>query len=243
VYPDGGTTIPGRSAADGMQDGIDLVNGLAAHPNTARYLATKLYRFFVSEFGAVNATFVSRIANVYLQSRYDMRAVMREVLLSSEFQDQSAYFARYAWPVEFVVRALKDVGWAGYSVNDALTPLSNMGQILYEPPDVAGWDTGQSWFSTGAMLARMNFASSLAGNQKFKLVTAVKDAGVGKTPEAMLAYFGDQIVTAPQDSSIAAELNSYLHSTGAWTGSDAQLQAKASGLVHLIVGSPEYQLV
>jgi uncharacterized protein (DUF1800 family) len=243
VYPDGGKTIPARSAADGMQDGIDFINGLAAHPNTARYLATKLYRFFVSEFGAVNATFVNRIANVYLQSRYDMRAVMREVLLSAEFQDQSAYFARYAWPVEFVVRALKDVGWSGYSVNDALTPLSNMGQILYEPPDVAGWDTAQSWFSTGAMLARMNFASSLAANQKFKLATAVKDAGVGKTPEAMLAYFGDQIVTAPQDSSVAAELNTYLHSTGAWTGSDAQLQAKASGLVHLIVGSPEYQLV
>jgi hypothetical protein len=89
----------------------------------------------------------------------------------------------------------------------------------------------------------MNFASSLAANQKFNLATAVKNAGTGKTPEAMLAYFGDQIVTAPQDSSITAELNNYLHSTGAWTGADAQLQAKASGLVHLIVGSPEYQLV
>ena len=91
---------------------------------------------------------------------------MREVLLSPEFWDQSAYFARYSWPVEFVVRALKDVGWTGFSVNDALTPLSNMGQILYEPPDVAGWDAGQAWFSTGAMLARMNFASTLAANQR-----------------------------------------------------------------------------
>ena len=243
IYPDGGKTIPARAAASGMQDGIDFINGLAAHPNTARYLATKLYRFFVSEFGAVNVTFVNRIANVYLQSGYDMRAVMREVLLSPEFWDQSAYFARYAWPVEFVARALKDVGWAGYSVNDALTPLSNMGQILYEPPDVSGWHAGQTWFATGAMLARMNFASSLAGNQKFNLANAVKTAGTGKTPEAMLAYFGDQIITAPQDSSVSAELNNYLHSNGAWTGTDAQLQAKASGLVHLMVGSPEYQLV
>ena len=145
-----------------------------ASPNTARYLAAKLYRFFVSEFGAVNVTFVDRIASVYLQSRYDMKAVMREVLLSPEFWDQSAYFARYSWPVEFVVRALKDIGWIGFSVNDALTPLSNMGQILYEPPDVAGWDAGQAWFSTGAMLARMNFASTLAANQRFNLATAVK---------------------------------------------------------------------
>jgi uncharacterized protein (DUF1800 family) len=243
IYPDGGKTIPARAAAAGMQDGIDFINGLAAHPNTARYLATKLYRFFVSEFGAVNVTFVNRVASAYLQSGYDMRAVMREVLLSPEFQDESAYFARYAWPVELVVRALKDVGWTGYSVNDALTPLSNMGQILYEPPDVAGWDLGESWFSTGAMLARMNFASSLAANQKIKLATAVKDAGAGKTPEALLAYLSEQIVTAPQDASVATELNNYLHSTGAWTGADAQLQAKASGLVHLMVGSPEYQLV
>ena len=43
-----------RRPPTGMQDGLDFINGLAAHPNTARYLATKLYRFFVSEFGAVN---------------------------------------------------------------------------------------------------------------------------------------------------------------------------------------------
>src|SRR5207244_9971905 len=108
VYADGGRTIPARAAAAGMQDGLDLINGLAAHPNTARYLATKLYRYFVSEFGAVNVTFVDRIAQEYLQTRYDMAAVMRAVLRSPEFWDGSAYFARYAWPVEFVVRAIKD---------------------------------------------------------------------------------------------------------------------------------------
>jgi uncharacterized protein (DUF1800 family) len=243
IYPDGGTTIPARAAAAGMQDGIDFITGLAAHPNTARYLATKLYRFFVNEFGAVNVTFVNRVASVYLQSGGDMKAVMREVLSSPEFWDESAYFARYSWPVEFVTRAFKDIGWTGFSVNDALTPLSNMGQILFEPPDVSGWDLGQSWFSTSAMLARMNFASTLAANQKFNLVTAVKAAKATATPEALQAYFADALVTAPADSSVATELSNYLHTNGAWTGSDAQLQAKAAGLVHLIAGSPEYQLV
>src|SRR5438067_6183537 len=96
VSSSGSRTIPARSATDGMQDGLDLIDALAANPNTARYLATKLYRFFVSEAGVVNASFVDRIANVYLQSRYDMKAVMREVLLSPEFWDSSAYFARYS---------------------------------------------------------------------------------------------------------------------------------------------------
>ena len=55
-----------------------------------------------------------------------------------------------------------------------------MGQMLYEPPDVAGWDAGQTWFSTGAMLARMNFASTLAANQKFNLAHAVEDRRHGQ---------------------------------------------------------------
>jgi uncharacterized protein (DUF1800 family) len=166
---------------------------------------------------------------------------MREVLLSPEFWDESAYFTRYAWPVEFVVRSLKDIGWKGFSVDSALTPLSNMGQILFEPPDVSGWDAGQTWFSTSAMLARMNFASTLASSQKFTLATSAKEAG--KTPEGLLAYFQDQLATASPDSSASTELMTYLRATGAWTGTDAQLQAKSAGLVHLIAGSPEYQLV
>ena len=59
-------------------------------------------------------------------------------------------------PVEFVVRSLKETGWSGFSVGTALSPLTSMGQELLEPPSVAGWGLGQTWFSTGAMLARMN---------------------------------------------------------------------------------------
>src|SRR5947209_2414579 len=119
----------------------------------------------------------------------------------------------------------------------------NMGMSLYEPPDVSGWDAGDTWYSTSGMLARMNFGASLAANQKFNLATAVKNAGVGKTPEALQAYFADQLLTAPMDSTETTELNNYLHANGAWTGSDAQLQAKSSGLVHLTIGSPEDQFV
>src|SRR5207249_1618017 len=155
--------------------------------------------------------------------------------------DSRSYFARYAWPVEFVVRALKDVGWNGFSVNDALTPLANMGQTLFEPPDVSGWDTGQAWFSTGAMLARMNFAATLAANQRFALAAAAK--GNARTPESLLVFFRSELVTGRSDPSVVSELLNYLRSTGTWTGSDAQVQAKAAGLVHLIAGSPEYQFV
>src|SRR5262245_5100123 len=241
VYPDGSKTIPARSAAAGMQDGLDLIDGLAANPNTGRYLAGKLYRFFVSDVRQPDPAFVNRLASVYLQSGYDMRAVVREMLLTPQFWEDTSYFGLYAWPVEFVIRALKDVGWVGFSVNDALTPLGNMGQVLYDPPDVAGWDAGETWFATGAMLARMNFASTLAANQRFNLAARAKPAAA--SPDAFLSFFLDELVTAPMDTSTRGELLSYLGATGAWTRTDAQIQSKAAGLVHLIAGSPEYQLI
>jgi uncharacterized protein (DUF1800 family) len=241
IYQDGGRTIPGRAASAGQQDGLDFIAALARNPNTGRYLAAKLYRFFVSEFGAVSEGFVSRVAAVYESSGHNMKSVLRAVLKSPEFWSVEARFARYAWPVEFVVRSLKDIGWNGFSVNDALSPLSNMGQILYDPPDVAGWESGASWFSTGSMLARMNFASALATNQKFKL--ADRAAGHTANPDALLTFVLGLVVTAPLSDGTRTDLKNYLTATGAWTGSTTQVQAKVAGLVHLVAGTPEYQFV
>ena len=241
IYPDGGRTIAARSAADGMQDGLDFIAGLVASPEAARYITAKLYRFFVTDSGDVSAGFLDRVSRTFLSSGGDMKAVMREVLLSPEFWDPTNYYRRFSWPVEFVVRSIKEVGWTGYSVGAALTPLGNMGQLLYDPPDVSGWDTGQSWFSTGTMLARMNFASALTANQRFQLATRAKDHT--GSPDALLSWVLDSVVTVPIDSGIQSELRGYLDATGAWTGSDTQVQSKLAGLVHLIAGSPEYQLV
>ena len=241
LYPDGSRTIPGRPGSDGLQDGVDLATALAGSPDTARYLATKLYRFFVSESGGVSGAFVDRIANVYLANGFEMRPVLREVLMSQEFWDSASYFSRYAWPVEFVVRAIKEIGWRGFSVNDALPALANMGQTLYDPPDVAGWDPGPPWFSTGAMLARMNFAATLTSNQKFNLAAAA--APYARTPDSLLSYVLDSLSTAPLDNSVRSELANYLLATGPWTASTAQLQAKVPGLFHVVAATAEYQFV
>jgi hypothetical protein len=121
-----------------------------------------------------------------------------------------------------------------------------MGQTLFDPPDVAGWDLGTSWFSTGAMLSRMNFAATLAANQRFKLVpngTASSHPPFAGSPEALLSYILDRLSPAPLESGVRTELLGYLRATGTFPASDAQLQAKVPGLIHLVAGSPEYQLV
>jgi hypothetical protein len=169
-----------------------------------------------------------------------MRDVVRAVLLSPHFTDPASYFARYSWPVEFVARALKEVGWLGFSVNDAVTPLVNMGQQLFEPPDVAGWELGPAWISTSSALARMNFASLLANNQKFNLRDLLKASQATGSPDSMLGVVFSRLSPSPFDGAPYGELLNYVRST-AWTGSDTQLVTKAAGLVHLIVGAGEYQ--
>ena len=241
VYQDGGRTIPSRAATAGAQDGADLINAVARHPATGPRLARKLYAFFVSEVGEPDQPLINDLARTYYESNFEMKPVIQRLLTSQQFVDGSSRYARYSWPAEFVARSIKEVGWAGFSVNDALAPMSNMGQQLFEPPDVAGWELGPGWFSSGAMLARMNFAAQLATNQKFNL----RDVARGKapTPEALLSLLLDRL-TAPRfaDDAYRALLD-YLRAGGTWTGSDAQVTTKAAGLAHLIVASGDYQFV
>jgi uncharacterized protein (DUF1800 family) len=241
IYANGSKTIPARATSDGMQDGFDLLTALARHPETGRRLARKLWSFFISEIRPPDEAFVDRIATVYTRSDCHMAAVVHAVLSSHEFDAPESYFARYSWPVEFVVRALKEIGYAGFTLNSALGPLSNMGQQLFEPPDVAGWEKGQAWFTTAAMLARMNLAATVTSRQRNNIAAGA--TGNGPTPEALLSFYLDRLSPAPFEQHAYASLLNYLRSGTAWTGSATQLRVKAPGLIHLIVGSSEYQLV
>lgn len=241
IYANGSRRIEARSAAAGLQDGVDLIAALASHPETARRMARRLWTWFVSETEVAPEDFVSAIAQVYLDQDTNMRPVIRAVLLSRHFLDSRRRYQRYGWPVEFVVRSLKEAGAIGFSVDSALTPLLNMGQQLYEPPDVNGWDLGAGWFTTGGMLARMNFASALATNQRFAMREAARPAK--STPEALVDFVVSALSLPVLDPNVRSTLVNYVNLGGAWTGSDTQLLNKAGGLFHLMIGSGEYQLL
>ena len=233
--------IPARDAQSGMQDGLDLILALAYHPLTAQRLARRFWTWFVSETEPATDSFVANVANTYLSNRTSIRSTMRAVLASREFTDNNRAFQRYAWPVEFVVRSLREVGYVGFSANDALTPLTSMGQTLYDPPDVNGWDLGLAWFTTGGMLARLNFASQLATNQRVALRDAARPWAGSANMAVDFCYDRLSLPPATLDNQIA--LVNYALSGGPWTGSDAQLLLRAPGMIHILAGSSEYQLL
>ncbi len=237
IYPGGSRTIPARAAGQGMQDGFDLIGALARHPATAHRMAQKLYRFFISEVATPDDATISAIANAYMQNDGNMKAVLRVLFTSEAFL--ASEFGRYAWPVEFVVRSIKETGWNGLSVDAAMTPLVNMGQSLYEPPDVNGWALGAEWFSTSSMLSRMNFAATLMSNQKFNLGREL--APYRQSPDRVLDYILNHFTYAPLTPDVYNALLEYARGGGAWSGSDAQLRDKSAGVARLIVASSEYQ--
>jgi hypothetical protein len=120
-------------------------------------------------------------------------------------------------------------------------PLAAMGMLLFEPPNVGGWPLGAGWFSTGTMLARTNFAATLAANQKDNL--AVELESNGGTPQDLLTAMLRRVTPAPFDPAPQQALMSYLLAGGAWTGSESQLNTRVAGLARLLVGSSEYQLI
>ena len=241
IYSNRSHTIPERAEADGMQDGLDLITALAFHPETARRLARKFWNFFVSEITPPDPTFVDSAAAVYLQSGTDIRPMVRFILRSPWFNDSSTHYARYSWPVEYVVRAIREVGWQNLTLDRMRSPLANMGQQLFEPPNVGGWPLGAGWFSTGTMLARTQFAATLAANQKeFRGATLEPKS---QTPRALLDAMLTRVTPAPLDVIPEEALMTYLFAAGVWNGSGSQLNTRASGLARLLVGSSEYQLV
>ena len=239
IYPDGGRTIPARAASAGEQDGIDLINALARHPATARRLGTKLYKFFINDTAEPDAALVEAVAQAYLTNGFNTRSALARLFGSAQFLSPTNVFQRYSWPVEFAVRAIKEIGWQGFTAASALTPLVNMGQQLYEPPDVNGWETGPGWFSTSSMLSRMNFSSTLAANQRFNLA---RDATPHRqSPDRVLDYMLSRFQTAGFSPTATTAMADYLRSGNGWTGTDAQMQQRVPGLARLIVGAGEYQ--
>ena len=119
--------------------------------------------------------------------------------------------------------------------------MANMGQRLFEPPNVSGWATGPAWFSTGTMLARTNFAARLTENQRIALRAGA--LGAAHTPEALLNYFLDRLSLQPLAPEVRESFLGYLCAGIGSTDFATLATTKAAGVVHLLAGSGEYQFV
>jgi uncharacterized protein (DUF1800 family) len=151
-------------AGGGEGDGEEVLDILAKHPSTARFIATKLVRRFVSD--TPPPALVDRAAERFRATDGDLREVLRTILTSSEFVAPEAFGAKVKTPFEFVVSAVRALGADVTDAAPLVRATQQMGMPLYQCQPPTGYkDTADAWVNTGALVSRMNFAVQLTGGK------------------------------------------------------------------------------
>jgi uncharacterized protein (DUF1800 family) len=140
-------------------DGHDIIRITLEEPAAARHLARKLLVYFVRDDPA--PADVAALAAVVRASDFDLRETMRVLLKSEMFYAPEARFSRIKSPVDLVVGTFRVLELPPNDMYAAVRAIRGMGQDLFQPPNVKGWDGGRKWINTATVFARYNFASGL----------------------------------------------------------------------------------
>jgi uncharacterized protein (DUF1800 family) len=156
AHDDGGKTVLGRT---GNFDGTAVLDILLAQPQTAEFIVRKLWREFVS--AEPDAAEVRRIAVVFRDSRYDIRAALRALLASDAFYAPRHRGVLVKSPVDLVVGTLRQFQFTTGDVAPFGLAVAQLGQNLFSPPNVKGWPGGEAWINSSSLLARKQFLDRL----------------------------------------------------------------------------------
>lgn len=150
--------------ASGYQEGEAALDILASHPSTARFISTQLVEYFVSD--QPDPALVNKLAQKFLASHGDIRAVLQTLFESPQFWARNNYQTQFKTPYQFVVSALRAGDIPVRNSKPVNGELGQFGMPLYGWLTPEGYKYSQAaWLNPGALLRRINFAGSLAGGK------------------------------------------------------------------------------
>src|SRR5579864_618030 len=143
----------------GSLSGDDIIDTLVSRPACAQFIGRKLWRFFADDDppGAI----VDSVAATIRKHNFEIRPVLRDIFSSAEFYSDRARGSQIKSPVQYIVQTSKMLDAPAPPPLAAQNAMRQMGQILFAPPNVKGWDGGREWISTSTLLFRDNFANYL----------------------------------------------------------------------------------
>jgi uncharacterized protein (DUF1800 family) len=209
----------------GKSDGDQVLDILAGHPSTARFIATKIVRRFVSD--TPPPALVDRVAARFRETDGDLREVMRTILMSPEFWASTSRGAKVKTPLEFVASAMRVTDARVERATSLVQALRNFGMPLYYCQPPTGYvDNADAWINTGGLLARMNFALALVENRLPGIHVDVTTVASGTDPAATRDLLVQRILGPAASEATAATI----------------ARAKtAPQMAALALGAPEFQ--
>jgi len=232
----------------GRWDGDDFVRIILNRRAASEFICYKLYQFFVKDVpGEPDATtqqFVVDLAERFRESEYDIRETLRTMFLSQHFYDETNMAAKIKSPVQLVVEAIRTLNLSAANTDLLLRALDRMGQNLFFPPSVNGWDGGRAWINTSTLFIRQNtLVYLLTGGRRgaladlTPLVDHVRDANGRLDTEATVRELLAINLAGPPHEKRVRTLVDFVNQHGGRM--DNRMLA---GLMTLIAALPEYQV-
>ena len=241
-------------------NGEDVVDIICRQPATARFIARHLYHFFVADelpvpqwphFEPKDPEAIEIMAQAYLDSDYDITAVLRAMFNSDFFKSEASRFARIKSPAEMVVGTLRIAGPISLPSTDtyaAAGACAAMGQGLLNPTSVEGWQGGSEWINTGSYVQRVNFASLVLNSPDKSgiraIIERIQDMSGGQpmSAERVVDAVLDILGPLPVLDSTRDGLVEYASKWGDFDFSNPESEQHIVTLIQLVVTTQEYQL-
>jgi uncharacterized protein (DUF1800 family) len=180
---------------DGQREGELALDVLAVHPSTARHISYKLAQYFVSDVPPT--ALVERMARTWIDTKGDIRSVLRTLFSSDEFMAPAAVGDKFKTPYQFVISAVRASGAPVKNVMPLLGTLNQLGMPLYGCQTPDGYkNTQDAWLNPDALSRRITFATAL-GTGRLPLGVPVADV-----PPATTASAAPPMIAAPATGDI-----------------------------------------
>lgn len=225
----------------GEKEGDEVLEMLAHHPSTARFISTKLAQRFVSD--EPPQALVDRMSKTFLKTDGDIREVLRTMFQSPEFWSPAVYRARVKTPLEFVASAVRASGAEVTHPMPLVQTLNRMGMPLYGAQPPTGYKTNaETWVNSSALLNRMNFALALAAG-KLPGVTVPADSLLAgdsmNEPAETLVQLENSLLAGDVSKQTSDTIMKQL--TAPQLVSDPPRPVNTALITGLLMGSPEFQ--
>jgi len=217
-----GHAIP---AMGGEQDAVEVIDILAHHPSTAKFISKELAQRFVSDDPP--QTLVDRMAATFTKTDGDLRAVLQTMFSSPEFLSEGAWQAKIKSPLEMVVGAVRALNADVTDVFILAQKIADLGEPLYGKLEPTGYpNTGAAWTNTASVLGRINFATALTAGQ----IAGVK-VDIGRFNFKGPAAVAGEVLNMPPPPSMLTAIEKGVQGK----------EATPSILAALVISSPDFQ--
>ena len=217
----------------GNFDGKQIVDLCLAQPACPRFLALKLLKTFVLANPTTEQ--IDAVAARFSHHQLAIAPVMRELLASQLFFEMAHRRTVIKSPLDLVVGSLRSVAQT-VKWPPIVKLLGELGQDVFEPQSVKGWEGGRLWINSSTLLMRTNFATALASGEQLATVSKPINDGAGGTSESVVARLDTLLLGGTADERLRSDLVSH-HKQA-----DGDAVQKLRGVMQLVLSLPEYQL-